>query len=561
MNKIKESLKENIITKESLKMKIENEIENKELKRTNTYLKPIGFTFATLLIFFGIGFYFFNNSNDNSLKKKEPNNKEIFKSKMSNSANYSMTILLNLDNYLAENNLLSYNDDSASAVTLLSNNNNEDVVEIDAKEIVDVEEFKSCNGTVIIEKDLFAYNYTVNGECSNDPEGASNLTIKRYDGINNMGLNALHKLEPISGGYVGLFEYSKNNADKCKDNKYECENDGFAVAKLNEQGDINNINGITREDLKVGYEKTIQIGDFFALNDAYYVSYTIGGNESYKEVPFKDMESNWIAKFDSNLNLVWNKEITKIPVIKTIKVGNTIGLVTSINESIYNSDNLVTSVHLLDSATGNVNNIVEFELVDSDSKSLGADTLIYANNAYYIVFEKTYCDPNCETESIRLSKYDNNGRNVFSKDIATNLNLDNTIENPNDFHIYRDLSANNENIFIRNYQNPYKPGYISVFDQNGEFIINHSSLNYNRVVYEYDNQYSLIQGASGLSTSDLKFTVNTFDKTGNLIKEAYYEAYSNEHFYKNEYLATNDWLVAFSSSFNNNGTLLLLYFN
>jgi hypothetical protein len=172
MNKIKESLKENIITKERLKMKIENQIENKQTKKVNNYFKPVGFAMASLVILFLVGFIVLNNGGSSLNNREFHTNKELFTSQMSNSANYSMTIFLNLDSYLVNNNLVSYHPTPLATPTLLSTNS-EEIIEIDARDIVYVEEFTECNGTVIVERDEEAFNYTINAECSNDPAGAS----------------------------------------------------------------------------------------------------------------------------------------------------------------------------------------------------------------------------------------------------------------------------------------------------------------------------------------------------------------------------------------------------
>jgi len=189
------------------------------------------------LLLIGLGMYLVCEKTIKKNDQLNDFNKINYNSRMSKSANYSIALLSNLDDYLMKNNYVSYNNYKPT-VRMMSNENN--IIEIDAKDIIDSEEFATCNGKIFIEKgNNSESNYTIKSRCSDDSEEGQNLIIKRYDGINNLGLNALHKLLSIDDGYIGLFDYSENS-EKCKDNEYVCQRDGFAVASLSQEGDINN---------------------------------------------------------------------------------------------------------------------------------------------------------------------------------------------------------------------------------------------------------------------------------------------------------------------------------
>jgi hypothetical protein len=396
---------------------------------------------------------------------------------------------------------------------------------------------------VTITRDDKQYTYTISSTCSDDKGNGSNLVIKKYTGLNNLGFNALLKLVPVDDGYIGVFDYSRN-AGKCKENECDDSMEGFAIVKIKDDGDFGKISIFDKSELGYTRKNLVSVEDLFVFNDSYFVTFSIIGNESYQ---FEDTVTNMAAKYDKDINRLWVKEYDVPGVTKTIKVNNTLGLVQN-----YLGENVKVST--MNPENGTILGSINFD-GESDSG------IIYKDNYFYDFYENYNGNSTNDDkiENAYLIKYNINGKIVYSNDSKQYLNDYQSI-----YRLNRGLFINNKNIFLNTstYNSP-KESYVNVYDIGGNYLRTHLVTDYDsqlstyfdRIIYEYNDYYSLVQ------RKDLKFIIDTFNNEGTRTDSKYYEAYTNSYYYSNEYIALNEGLVFYASSHSNAGEVSILFFD
>jgi hypothetical protein len=523
-----------VVNKDELKLKIDNEItRRKKTQKINNKLIPI---LTSMVLIIGISVIILFNNQENSLNNKPDNKPDgekpviVVTKNMKKSANYNIEIAKNMTSYITEN----YN---------LENIINGGSLEIEASKIVSSDEFSNCDGKITIAKGFNnEYTYKVASSCGK--EEGQDLVIKKYENMNNIHLGQLLDLKITEDGYIAIFAYLKDIAERtCGKREIvpgniieECnfKYDSIAFVKIDEEGILKEpvVYDKTHAGLSSSDKLNIENGfdNIYSAEDGYYLRGTIDGDNGWGITV--------VIKLDKSGKELWTKTYPRsIMTTQNAKIlGDTIAL--------YGIDK---KMYILNPKNGELEKTLSFEI----EAGIYLDDLVeleYSDEYYYYY---AYCTKIGNNNM--LYKFDKDGNKVYGKDLSATQKL----FEKDDYESchYQELKVTTNKVIINNQEE------IKIYDLEGNYINNYEyeSKNYTKQFEVLTNNKK--ETYTFITEQNNFYFIETFDSKNKKIKSGNYglEFETNE-FDHTKYHLGEEEIIKTIYSLNNGGSLYLLLF-